>query len=100
MPLFRIHEATGELEPDAIAALDYIQRIRRDAGREDTPFDLEIGLYPHGKAESHVLDEIDYLGSIGVTHIHVRFPDEPLAAQLDFIRGFTSIRDTYEGKNG
>jgi hypothetical protein len=66
-------------------------------GRDPATLRLELGLYPAGKSDDQVTDEIDYLRSIGVTHVHARFPDEGLEGQLDFIRDFARIRDTYVG---
>lgn len=93
MPLFRIDESTGKLEPDAIAALETIRNVADAAGRDPSELQLEVGLYPHGKSANLVLEEIAYLRSIGVTHVHARFPDRALEEQLDFLRGFAEIRD-------
>ena len=42
------------------------------------------------------MDEIGYLASIGVTHVHARFPATELARQIDYIRNFAGIRDAYQ----
>jgi probable F420-dependent oxidoreductase len=100
MPLFKVNDATGTLDDEALAALETVRHVMHDNGRDPATFQLEIGLYPHGKSEDRVKAEIDYLRSIGVTHVHVRFPDEPLPAQLDFIRGFAELRDSYVRDHG
>ncbi len=95
MPLFRINPETGRLEDDAMAALDTVRGVCEQAGRAGE-FGLEVAVYPQGKDEAQVFAEIDYLRSIGVTDIHVRFPDDPLAMQLDHIRRFAKLRDAYD----
>jgi probable F420-dependent oxidoreductase len=95
MPLFRIDEATGKLADDALAGLDLMRRTATEHGRDPAAIELEIGLYPEGKSNDQVFDEISYLSSQGVTHIHARFPNQPIEAQLDFIGGFAEIRDSY-----
>lgn len=96
MPLFRINDETGKLEEDALASLDQIRGIADAAGRDPSSLQLEVGLYPHGKSADRVLEEIAYLKSIGVTHVHARFPDRALEEQLDFLRAFAEIRDTFD----
>lgn len=96
MPLFRINDETGKLEEDALASLDQIRDIADAAARDPSSLQLEVGLYPHGKSADRVLEEIAYLKSIGVTHIHARFPDRALEEQLDFLRAFAEIRDTFD----
>jgi len=95
MPLFRINEGTGKLEDDALASLAEIRRIGEAAGRDMSAFQLELGLYPHGKSADRVLAEIAYLESVGATHIHARFPDRGLDEQIAFLQDFASIRDSY-----
>jgi probable F420-dependent oxidoreductase len=95
MPLFRINDATGALEDDALAALAEIRRIMVENGRDPASLDLEIGLYPHGKSAGRVMEEIAYLRSLGVTHVHARFPDRALEEQIEFLREFALIRDQY-----
>lgn len=95
MPLFRIDEQTGRLGDDALASLAEIRRIGAGHGRDMSCFKLEIGLYPHGKDAVRVMEEIAYLETLGVTHIHARFPDRGLDEQLDFLREFAGIRDRY-----
>lgn len=95
MPLFRIDEETGRLAPDAIASLEEIRAVAAANGRDPATLQLEVGLYPHGKPEDRVLEEIAYLKSIGVTHVHARFPDRGLEEQLDFLRGFAEVRDRF-----
>jgi probable F420-dependent oxidoreductase len=100
MPLFRINDATGKLEDDALAALQFVRETMVANGRDPASMMLELGLYPHGKSDDQVKSEIDYLRSVGVTHVHARFPDEGLEGQIDFIRGFAQIRDDYVRANG
>lgn len=95
MPLFRIDEDTGRLGEDALASLAEIRRIGTAAGRDMNRFQLELSLYPHGKSESRVLEEIAYLDSVGATHVHARFPDRSLEEQLEFLRDFAKVRDSY-----
>lgn len=95
MPLFRIDDATGKLPDDQIAALETVREVMRANGRDPATFKIEMGIYPHGKSDAQVKDEIVYLRSIGVTHIHARFPDGPLEAQIDHIRDFARIRDEF-----
>jgi len=97
MPLFRIDEETYKLADDALEALATVRRLMAENGRDPATLQLELGLYPAGKSDDQVTDEIDYLRSIGVTHVHARFPDEGLEGQLDFIRDFARIRDAYVG---
>jgi probable F420-dependent oxidoreductase len=97
MPLFRIDEETHKLADDALEALATVRRLMAENGRDPATLQLELGLYPAGKSDDQVTDEIDYLRSIGVTHVHARFPDEGLEGQLDFIRNFARIRDAYVG---
>lgn len=99
MPLFRIDEDSGKLQEDGLEALATVRRIMEENGRDPASLQLEIGLYPFGKSDNQVMDEIDYLRSIGVTHVHARFPDEALETQLDFIRDFARIRDAYAHTN-
>ncbi len=96
MPLFRINEKTHALEPDAIEALVTVRGLMEANGRDPASLMLELGLFPAGKSDQQVMDEIDYLRSIGVTHVHARFPDEGLEGQLGFIRDFARIRDAYK----
>lgn len=98
MPLFRINEETMRLEDDAVAALAEIHQIGEAAGRDMSGFQLELGLYPHGKDKSRVLDEIAYLQDAGATHIHVRFPDRSLDEQIAFLENFAIIRDEFQSK--
>jgi probable F420-dependent oxidoreductase len=100
MPLFRIDDATGKLPEDHLAALETVRSVMRDNGRDPGELMLELSIYPNGKSTEQVKDEIGYLRSIGVTHVHGRFPDEELSAQLDFIRGFAQIRDDFLRENG
>lgn len=100
MPLFRIDDATGRLPDDQIAALETVRAVMRDLGRDPASLMLELGIYPHGKPAEQVKDEIGYLRSVGVTHVHARFPNEELPAQIEFIRGFAKIRDDYIRENG
>ncbi len=95
MPLFRINDATGRLEDDALAALAEIRRIMAEHGRDPASLDLEVGLYPHGKDAGRVMEEIAYLEAQGVTHVHARFPDRALDEQIAFLRDFAAIRDQY-----
>ncbi len=95
MPLFRINEETLRLEDDALASLAEIERIGKEAGRDMSAFQLEISIYPEGKSEDRVLEEIAYLESIGTTHVHARFPNTGLEEQLDHLGRFTAIRDRY-----
>jgi probable F420-dependent oxidoreductase len=97
MPLFRIDDETHKLADDALEALATVRRLMAENGRDPATLMLELGLYPAGKSDDQVTDEIDYLRSIGVTHVHARFPDEGLEGQLDFIRDFARIRDAYVG---
>lgn len=97
MPLFRIDETTGKLFDEQIAALETIRTMMRENGRAPSELALEIGLYPHGKSDDQVMVEIDYLASIGVTHVHARFPDEASSEQIGFITDFARIRDSYMG---
>jgi alkanesulfonate monooxygenase SsuD/methylene tetrahydromethanopterin reductase-like flavin-dependent oxidoreductase (luciferase family) len=97
MPLFRIDDATGKMFPEQLEALGAIRTMMEANGRDPASLLLEIGLYPHGKSDDQVLAEIDYLRSIGVTHVHARFPDEGLEGQLDFIGKFAQLRDSYVG---
>lgn len=97
MPLFRINDATGKLEDDALEALAFVRETMAATGRDPASLMLELGLYPHGKSDDQVMSEIDYLASIGVTHVHGRFPDKGLEEQLDFIRDFARLRDAYVG---
>lgn len=94
MPLFRIDEETGKLAPDAIAALEEIRGVADASGRDSSALQLEVGLYPHGKPKDRVLEEIAYLQSIGVTHVHARFPDRGLEEQIDFLGSFAEIKDS------
>jgi probable F420-dependent oxidoreductase len=100
MPLFRIDDATGKLDDEALGALETIRSTMRDIGRDPSELSLEIGIYPHGKSDDQVMAEMDYLASIGTTHIHARFPDEALAEQVAFITDFARIRDSYVGVSG
>lgn len=95
MPLFRIDDATGKLVPEHMEALDTVRAMMEANGRDPASLQLELGLYPHGKSDDQVMHEIDYMRSIGVTHVHARFPDEGLEGQLDFIRDFARIRDSF-----
>ncbi|MFB0874310.1 MULTISPECIES: LLM class F420-dependent oxidoreductase [unclassified Sphingobium] len=95
MPLFRIDDATGKLVPEHMEALDTVRAMMEANGRDPASLRLELGLYPHGKSDDQVMHEIDYMRSIGVTHVHARFPDEGLEGQLDFIRDFARIRDSF-----
>lgn len=97
MPLFRIDDETHKLADDALEALATVRHLMAENGRDPATLMLELGLYPAGKSDDQVTDEIDYLRSIGVTHVHARFPDEGLEGQLDFIRDFARIRDAYVG---
>jgi probable F420-dependent oxidoreductase len=97
MPLFRNDDETHKLADDALEALATVRRLMAENGRDPATLQLELGLYPAGKSDDQVTDEIDYLCSIGVTHVHARFPDEGLEGQLDFIQDFARIRDTYVG---
>jgi probable F420-dependent oxidoreductase len=100
MPLFRIDDATGALPPEQIEALDFVRAKMAEVGRDPAVFKIEMGLYPHGKDDARVMAEIDYLAGIGVTHVHARFPNEPLEAQLGFIRDFARLRDAYAADRG
>jgi len=95
MPLFQIDAAAGKLPDDQIAALATVRAAMQANGRDPGSLLLEMSLLPHGKSNDQVVDEIDYLRSIGVTHIHARFPNEELSQQLEFISGFAEIRDAY-----
>lgn len=96
MPLFRLDEKTGRLKDEDSECLNTIHGIRADLGRADEPFGLEVAVWPDGKGEQQVMDEIGYLASIGVTHVHARFPATELARQIDYIRNFAGIRDAYQ----
>jgi probable F420-dependent oxidoreductase len=95
MPLFRINEETLKLEDDALASLAEIRSIGEAAGRDMSGFQLEISIYPEGKSEERVLEEIAYLDRIGTTHVHARFPNSPLDEQLVFLKDFAATRDRY-----
>ncbi|MDB5706598.1 MAG: Luciferase-like monooxygenase [Sphingomonas bacterium] len=100
MPLFKIDDATGKLADDALAALAFVREAMIANGRDPASLMLELGLYPDGKSDDQVKSEIDYLRSIGVTHVHARFPDVDLAGQIDFIRDFARIRGDYVRDHG
>jgi probable F420-dependent oxidoreductase len=100
MPLFQIDGNTGKLDDDAIAALETVRNVMHQHSRDPASLQLELGLYPDGKSDDQVMAEIDYLRSIGVTHVHARFPNKPLAAQLDYIESFARIRDAYVVAHG
>lgn len=95
MPLFRIDDSIGTLPADQLAALAYVHQKIIDEGREPAAFSLEMSIYPDGKSEAQVLDEIAYLVSIGVTHVHPRFPNTPLQLQIEWLHKFAAIRDSY-----
>lgn len=95
MPLFRINASTGKLEDDALEALSVVRQVARDHGRDPSKLGLEISLYTEGKSDRQIKDEIDYLASIGATHIHARIAEGTLDAQLDYLRDFARIRDDY-----
>lgn len=95
MPLFRIDDSIGTLPADQLAALDYVHKKIIDGGRDLAAFNLEMSIYPDGKSEAQVLDEIAYLVSIGVTHVHPRFPNTPLQPQIEWLHEFAAIRDSY-----
>jgi probable F420-dependent oxidoreductase len=95
MPLFQIDKSTGKLSDAALGALETIRTTAREAGRDPTAMDLEIGIYPQGLSDTQVMDQIDYLVSIGATHIHARYPTAPLESHLEWIRSFALLRDRY-----
>lgn len=95
MPLFRIDEATGRLPDDQLAALEVVRAAMVEAGRDPATLGLEISLHPHGKERGRVMEEIDYLASIGVTNVHLRFPHDPVERQLEYIQAFAELRDAY-----
>ncbi|MBT5797101.1 MAG: LLM class F420-dependent oxidoreductase [Porticoccaceae bacterium] len=98
MPLFQINPDTGKLEEDAIVALELVRQTARETGRDSAQMKLEITLSPVDKSHTQVKDEIAYLESIGVTHVHVRFPNGPLGDQLAFIEEFAVVRDAYRNE--
>lgn len=93
MPLFAINETTGKLEEDAVEAWQFVCSSAEEAGREPADIGLEISLYPFGKSQDQVLDEIAYLESLGVTNINLRFPEADLTAQIRHIEEFVKIRE-------
>jgi probable F420-dependent oxidoreductase len=95
MPLFQIDKTTGTLDAAALGALEVIRTSAREAGRDPSRMALEIAVYPLGLSDSQVMDQIDYLVSIGATHIHARYPTAPLESHLEWIRAFASLRDRY-----
>ena len=100
MPLFRVNDATGKLDDDALAALAFVRETMSRNGRDPASLMLELGLYPHGKSDDQVHTEIAYLQSLGVTHVHARFPDVELDGQIDYIRRFAQVRDAYVAAHG
>jgi probable F420-dependent oxidoreductase len=95
MPLFRIDDETGKLADDALASLANIRRIMEENGRDPATLGLEIGLWTAGKSQQQILDEIAYLASNGVTDVLLRLPDEAIEGQVEWMRRFVEIRDTY-----
>lgn len=93
MPLFRTNPDTGKLDQDALDALEVVRSTAREHERDPARLGLEIGIYPAGRSEGEIVEEIDYLRSIGTTDIHARFPDGPLEEQLSYIEEFARTRD-------
>lgn len=95
MPLFRIDEKTGCFEEDALDAIDYVKKIASESEHNSNEMALELSLYPQEKSKEKLMDEMEYLVSIGATIILARFPNGPLVDQIKCIKEFSIIRDEF-----
>jgi probable F420-dependent oxidoreductase len=90
-PLFRITDGEETLDAPAREAIDKVNAYAREAGRDPSTIDLELGLYPDGKDRSQVLDEIAALHALGSNHIHVRLSAKSAQGQIDSLKSFMEL---------
>lgn len=87
-PLFQIKVGDDTLDAEAREAIDKVNSYAREAGRDPSTIDLELGYYPSGKSKQQIEDQIAALNALGANHIHVRFRGKTAREQIDSLKWF------------
>jgi len=90
-PLFQIKEGDHTLDASEQEAIRKVADYAREAGRDPSTIDLELGYFPIGKSKQQIEDEIAALHELGANHIHIRFKVPTAREQIDSLKWFRDI---------